>query len=169
MRFLVPGGALVRMTRATKLSADALVPALVLMACSTSADPGNPARAGAVSAAGSPGSTGSAGSPGAAGSPGSPGSPGSAGSPGTGAMSGAMSTVSCSGSSCSVTLTGTGSRVRVLGTTISLTDVHGGRAAVRVDDQDVTCTEGLSAAAGSLTLTCTDVTSDSVTLTVSPG
>ncbi len=166
MRFLAPGGALVRMTRATKLSADALVPALVLVACSTSADPGNPARAGAVSAAGS---TGSAGSPGAAGSPGSPGSPGSAGSPGTGAVSGAMSSVSCSGSSCSVTLTGTGSRVRVLGTTISLTDVHGGRAAVRVDDQDVTCTEGLSAAAGSLTLTCTDVTSDSVTLTVSPG
>jgi hypothetical protein len=84
-------------------------------------------------------------------------------------MTGAMSIASCSGSSCSVTLAGTGSRVRVLGTTISLTDVRDGRAALRVDDQDVTCTEGRSASAGSLTLTCTEVTSHSVTVTLSLG
>ncbi|NEM09005.1 hypothetical protein [Geodermatophilus normandii] len=68
-----------------------------------------------------------------------------------------------------MTLAGTGSRVRVLGTTISLTDVHDGQAALHVDDQDVTCSEGQSATAGSLTLTCADVTSDSVTVTVSLG
>jgi hypothetical protein len=68
-----------------------------------------------------------------------------------------------------VTLAGTGSRVQVLGTTISFTEVRDGQAALRVGDQDVTCTEGQSASAGPVTLTCTDVTGDTVTMTVSPG
>jgi hypothetical protein len=68
-----------------------------------------------------------------------------------------------------VTLAGTGSRVQVLGTTISFAEVRGGQATLHVDDQDVTCTEGQSTSAGPVTLTCTDVTSDSVTVTVSLG
>ena len=158
MHFLISGDALVRMTRATKLCADALVPALVLMACSASADPGSSASAGVSASAAS-----AAGSPGAAGAPGEP------GSPGTDADAGALSIASCSESSCSVTLAGTGSRVQVLGTTITFDDVRDGRATLRVDDQPITCTEGQSASAGPLTLTCTDVTSDAVTVTVSLG
>ena len=164
MRSLVSGDALVRMTRATKLCTNALVPALVLVACSTSADASSSGSAGVSASAVS-----AAGSAGAAGSPGAPGSPGAAGSPGADASTGAVSTASCSGTSCSVTLAGTDSRVEVLGTTISFEDVRDGQAAVRVDDQDVTCTEGQSASAGPVTLTCTAVTSDSVTMTVSPG
>ncbi|WP_049788318.1 hypothetical protein [Geodermatophilus obscurus] len=68
-----------------------------------------------------------------------------------------------------MTLAGTGSRVQVLGTTITFEDVRDGRATLRVDDQPITCTEGQSASAGPLTLTCTDVTSDAVTVTVSLG
>jgi hypothetical protein len=158
MHFLISGDALVRMTRATKLCADALVPALVLMACSASADPSSSASAGVSASAAS-----AAGSPGAAGAPGEP------GSPGTDADAGALSIASCSESSCSVTLAGTGSRVQVLGTTITFEDVRDGRATLRVDDQPITCTEGQSASAGPLTLTCTDVTSDAVTVTVSLG
>ena len=131
MRSLVSGDALVRMTRATKLCADALVPALVLVACSASTGP--------------------------------------SGSPSAGVSASAVSVASCSGSSCSVTLAGTGSRVQILGATISFEEVRDGQAAVRVDDQAITCTEGQSASAGALTLTCTDVTSNSVTMTVSLG
>ena len=80
-----------------------------------------------------------------------------------------MSIASCSEGSCSVTLAGTGSRVQILGATISFEEVRDGQAALRVDDQDITCTEGQSASAGALTLTCTDVTSNSVTMTVSLG
>ena len=68
-----------------------------------------------------------------------------------------------------MTLAGTGSRVQVLGTTISFEDVRDGQVAFRVDDQYITCTEGQSASAGPVTLTCTDVTSDAVTITVSLG
>jgi hypothetical protein len=68
-----------------------------------------------------------------------------------------------------VTLAGTGSRVQVLGTTISFEDVRDGQATLRVDDQIITCTEGQSASAGPVALTCTDVTSGSVTMTVSLG
>jgi collagen triple helix repeat protein len=171
MHFSVSG-----LTWATKRCADALVPALVLVACSTAADPSSSASAGvsasAASATGSPGAAGAPGapgSPGAAGAPGAPGSPGAAGSPGADADAGAMSVASCSGNSCSVTLAGTGSRVQVLGTTISIEAVRDGQATLRVDDQNVTCTEGQSASAGHLTLTCTDVTSDAVTVTVSLG
>jgi len=80
-----------------------------------------------------------------------------------------MSVASCSEGSCSVTLAGTGSRVQVLGATIAFEDVRDGQATLRVDTQDITCTEGQSASAGPLTLTCTDVTSDAVTVTVSLG
>jgi hypothetical protein len=170
MHFLISGDALVRMTRATKLCADALVPALVLMACSASADPSSSASAGfSASAASAAGSPGAAGAPGEPGSPGAAGAPGEPGSPGTDADAGALSIASCSESSCSVTLAGTGSRVQVLGATITFEEIRDGRATLRVDDQPITCTEGQSASAGPLTLTCTDVTSDAVTVTVSLG
>jgi len=68
-----------------------------------------------------------------------------------------------------VTLAGTGSRVQVLGTRISLEAVRDGQATLRVGDRDITCTEGQSASADSLTLTCTGVTSDTVTVTLSLG
>ena len=150
------------MTRATKLCADALVPALVLMACATPADASSSGSAGVSASAASV-----TGSPGADGSPSADGSPGADGS--SGAAASAVSTVSCSGTSCSVTLAGTGSRVQVLGTAIAFEDVRDGQATVRVDEQTITCAEGQSASVGPVTLTCTDVTSNSVTMTVSSG
>jgi len=47
--------------------------------------------------------------------------------------------------------------------------VRDGQATLRVGDRDITCTEGQSASADSLTLTCTGVTSDTVTVTLSLG
>ncbi|RBY76741.1 hypothetical protein DQ238_16885 [Geodermatophilus sp. TF02-6] len=91
----------------------------------------------------------------------------SAGSVSTG--SGSVSIVSCSGASCSVTLGGSGSQAHVLGTTIGLTGVDGDRAALHVDDQDVTCTPGQTASVGALRLTCTAVEGDRVSFTVVEG
>jgi len=68
-----------------------------------------------------------------------------------------------------VTLAGNGSRVQVLGTDIAFDNVRDARATVRVDEHSVTCAEGQSTSAGPLTLTCTAVTNDSVTMTVSSG
>jgi hypothetical protein len=69
-----------------------------------------------------------------------------------------VSIVDCSGTSCSVTLSGSGSSVWILGARISVESINGGRATLRVGDQDVSCTEGESVSVGSLTLTCTSVT-----------
>jgi hypothetical protein len=63
-----------------------------------------------------------------------------------------------------VTLSGNGT-VHVLGTSISLDRISNGRATLQVGDQDVSCTEGQSVSAGSLTLTCTSITNDTVELT----
>lgn len=77
--------------------------------------------------------------------------------------------VDCSGTSCSLTLTGGGAQVDVLGTTISLSTVQESRATVRVGDREVSCSSGESVSAGPLTLECTAVTADAVTLTASLG
>jgi len=83
--------------------------------------------------------------------------------------SGSVSLVSCSRDSCSVTLGGSDSRAHVLATTIGLTGIDGDRVTLQVEDQDVTCTRGQSVSVGSLLLTCTAVTDDTVTFTVVRG
>jgi hypothetical protein len=87
---------------------------------------------------------------------------GSSGEPG----SSSVSIVSCSGNSCSVTLSGN-SLVRVLDTTFSVERIEDGRATLRVADREVSCSAGQSVSVGSLNLTCTRVTSDTVTFTAS--
>jgi hypothetical protein len=66
-----------------------------------------------------------------------------------------------------VVLAGDGSHVDVLGATISFHGVQGGRAALRVGGQDVSCTQGQSVSSGSLRLACTAVTGSSVEFIVS--
>jgi hypothetical protein len=83
--------------------------------------------------------------------------------------SGSVSLVSCSRDSCSVTLGGSDSRAHVLATTIGLRCIDGDQVTLRVEDQDVTCTQGQSLPVGSLLLTCTAVTDDTVTFTVARG
>jgi hypothetical protein len=83
--------------------------------------------------------------------------------------SGSVSLVSCSRDSCSVTLGGSDSRAHVLATTIGLRCIDGDQVTLRVEDQDVTCTQGQSVPVGSLLLTCTAVTDDTVTFTVARG
>jgi hypothetical protein len=80
-----------------------------------------------------------------------------------------VSLVSCSRDSCSVTLGGSDSRAHVLATTIGLRCIDGDQVTLRVEDQDVTCTQGQSLPVGSLLLTCTAVTDDTVTFTVARG
>ena len=87
----------------------------------------------------------------------------------SGSGSGSVSLVSCSRDSCSVTLGGSDSRAHVLATTIGLRCIDGDQVTLRVDDQDVTCTQGQSVPVGSLLLTCTAVTDDTVTFTVARG
>ncbi|MGY1707406.1 hypothetical protein ACI79C_22825 [Geodermatophilus sp. SYSU D00697] len=77
--------------------------------------------------------------------------------------------VDCSGNSCSVTLSGDGAEADVLGTRVVLGGVEDGRATVRVGDQDLSCGQGESVSAGPLTLACSTVTEDTVTLTASLG
>ncbi len=77
--------------------------------------------------------------------------------------------VDCTGTSCSLTLTGDGAQADVLGTQVSLGTVQDGRATVRVGDREVSCSQGESVSAGPLTLECTTVTADAVTLTASLG
>jgi hypothetical protein len=77
--------------------------------------------------------------------------------------------VDCSGNSCSVTLAGDGAEADVLGTSVVLGGVENGRATVRVGDQDLSCGQGESVSAGPLTLSCSTVTEDTVTLTASLG
>ncbi|GAB3365510.1 hypothetical protein [Modestobacter lapidis] len=77
--------------------------------------------------------------------------------------------VDCSGTSCSVTLAGDGTEVEVLGTTISLGQVDGDRATISVAGQEASCSQGEEVSAGPLTLECTTVAPDGVTLTASLG
>ncbi|MGY1726142.1 hypothetical protein ACI79J_04150 [Geodermatophilus sp. SYSU D01062] len=76
---------------------------------------------------------------------------------------------SCSGSTCTITLDGEGSEVEVLGTTVTLGSVQDGRASISVAGASVSCGEGESVNAGSLSLECTSVSGDTVELTASLG
>ena len=87
----------------------------------------------------------------------------------TGSDGGTNADVDCAGTSCSVTLAGNGAQADVLGTPIVLGAVENGRATVRVGDQELTCGQGESVSAGPLTLACTTVTEDALTLTASLG
>jgi hypothetical protein len=77
--------------------------------------------------------------------------------------------VECSGNSCAVTLSGDGAVAEILGTPIVLGGVENGRAIFRVGDQDISCGQGESVSAGPLTLACSTVTQDTVTMTASLG
>ena len=92
-----------------------------------------------------------------------------AGDTGTTDATGTNAGVDCTGTSCSLTLTGDGAQADVLGTQVSLGTVQDGRATVRVGDREVSCSQGESVSAGPLTLECTTVTADTVTLTASLG
>ena len=77
--------------------------------------------------------------------------------------------VDCTGNSCSVTLSGDGAEADILGTTIVLGGVENGQATFRVGNQDLTCGQGDTTEAGPLTLECTTVQEDTVTLTATLG
>ena len=83
--------------------------------------------------------------------------------------SGTEADVDCSGNTCSVTLSGDGAEADVLGTSVVLGGVENGRATVRVGDRDVSCGQGESVSAGPLTLACSTVTEDTVTMSASLG
>lgn len=83
--------------------------------------------------------------------------------------SGTNADVNCAGTSCSVTLSGDGAQAEVLGTPIALGAVENGRATVRVGDQDLSCRQGETASAGPLSVECTTVSEDTVTLTATLG
>jgi hypothetical protein len=77
--------------------------------------------------------------------------------------------VDCTGTSCQLTLHGVGTEVEVLGNTVSLGEVQDGRATIGVGDREASCIEGESVSAGPLTLECTTVSDETVTLTASLG
>jgi hypothetical protein len=85
------------------------------------------------------------------------------------ACSGTTSATGCSGTTCSVTLQGSGSEVDVLGQHLAFAGTQGDRATLSVGDRSVSCAQGQSLDAGPLTLTCSEVTADSVKLTASLG
>jgi hypothetical protein len=87
----------------------------------------------------------------------------------TGTDGGTNADVNCTGTSCSVTLSGDGAQADILGTPIVLGAVESGRASIRVGDQEIGCSQGEGVSAGPLTLECTTVTEDSVTMTASLG
>ncbi|MGY1669121.1 hypothetical protein [Geodermatophilus sp. SYSU D00710] len=91
---------------------------------------------------------------------------GSAGASGTDETS---ADVDCSGTSCSVTLTGNGAETEVLGTRLAVSALADGRATLQVGDREFSCSQGERVSAGPLTLECTTVTDDSVTMTASLG
>ncbi len=92
----------------------------------------------------------------------------SAGAAASSAASEINERVECSGSSCSVTVS-TGADVEVLGTQLSLESVEGDQATVSAGDRTVTCGEGETVSVGPLSLECSDITDDSVTMTASLG
>jgi hypothetical protein len=72
--------------------------------------------------------------------------------------------VSCENDSCTVTLA-TGGEAEILGNTLAFTGTEGGTATVTVGDAETSCAEGESVSAGPLSLECTDVSDESLTLT----
>lgn len=89
--------------------------------------------------------------------------------PGQDTDGGTESDVDCSGTSCSVTLSGDGAEAEILGTRVVLGGVDNGQATFRIGDEEVTCGEGDSTSAGPITLECSSVTDDQVTMTASLG
>jgi hypothetical protein len=81
---------------------------------------------------------------------------------------GSPAAIDCAGVSCELTLA-SGQEADVLGTDVSFTSVEGDAATIRVGDDDVSCRQGEEVSAGPLTLECTTVTEDSVTLTARLG
>ena len=92
---------------------------------------------------------------------------GTAGSTGTDAA-GSPAEVDCSARSCELTLQ-SGQEAEVLGTTLAFTSSQDGTATIRVGNDDASCRQGETVEAGPLSLECTTVTGDSVTLTASLG
>ncbi|RZU34570.1 hypothetical protein BKA19_4342 [Blastococcus saxobsidens] len=77
--------------------------------------------------------------------------------------------VDCSGTSCTVSLSPDAGDVEVLGTRLAYEGVQDGEATVVVGDRTVTCAEGESVEAGPLTLECTTVSEDRLSMTASLG
>lgn len=77
--------------------------------------------------------------------------------------------VDCTLSGCTATIQGADTEVEVLGTTIRLGTIENGRATIGVAGQELSCSQGETVAAGPLSVECTTVTTDSVTLSASLG
>ena len=77
--------------------------------------------------------------------------------------------VSCSGSQCSATLSGSGAQASFFGNDLAFAGTQDGRATVSVGGTSYSCGQGESVAAGPLSITCTTVTEDSLTITASLG
>jgi hypothetical protein len=77
--------------------------------------------------------------------------------------------VSCSGTSCTATLKGDGAKAKILGHDLAFAGTQDGRATLSVGDQSVSCAQGDSVDAGPLSITCTTVTEDSLTITAKVG
>jgi hypothetical protein len=77
--------------------------------------------------------------------------------------------VSCSGKSCTATLTGDGAKAKILGHELAFAGTQNGRATLSVGDQSVSCAQGDSVDAGPLSITCTTVTENSLTITATIG
>lgn len=76
--------------------------------------------------------------------------------------------VNCSGSSCDLTLAA-GQEADVLGTTVAFDSTEDGVATLQVGNREAQCEQGQEVAAGPLTLQCSSVSDDSVTLSASLG
>lgn len=90
-------------------------------------------------------------------------------SAGSASASGSAGSVTCAGASCSVTLDSGHTKATVLGTTVTLGGVSDGKASLGVAGHDVSCTQGDKVSAGPLSVTCSKVTQDAVTLTAKLG
>jgi hypothetical protein len=85
------------------------------------------------------------------------------------AACGSDSGVSCSGRTCTATLSSDDASVSVLGNDVAFAGTQDGKATLRVGDAEASCAQGEKVSAGPLTLTCTEVTADSVKLSASLG
>jgi len=85
------------------------------------------------------------------------------------ACSSTTSATGCSGVTCTVTLNGSGSTVDVLGQHLAFAGTQGDTATISIGDRRISCTQGQSVDAGPLTLSCSEVTADSVNLRASLG
>lgn len=77
--------------------------------------------------------------------------------------------VDCSGATCTATLSPDAAEVEILGTTLAYDGVENGEAVLRVAGQTVSCAEGESVQAGPLSMECTTVSDDMITLSAGLG